>query len=83
MKAVTRERVYTNLKKEQDCSPLFSRNYFNHNIVSSSTGSIRGKTLTVVHAVIPVGMCSELLDGLATQQAGVGGLGPERESCAT
>lgn len=39
--------------------------------------------LTVVHAVIPIGMGSELLDGLATQQAGVGGLGPERESCAT
>lgn len=37
-------------------------------------------SLTFIHAVIPVRMGSELLDGLAAQQARVGGLGPERKS---
>lgn len=49
----------------------------------SSTSSLRHSRLTFVQAVIPVGMGSELLDGMAAQKAGVGGLGPERESCAT
>lgn len=38
---------------------------------------------TFVHAVVPVGVRSELLDGLAAEQAGVGGLSPERENRAT
>lgn len=49
---------------------------------SISTGSFR-RRLTFVHAVIPVRVGSEFLDGLAAEQAGVGGLSPERESCAT
>lgn len=39
-----------------------------------------GASGTFVHAVIPVWMRSELLYGLAAQQAGVSGLCPERKS---
>lgn len=38
---------------------------------------------TFIHAVVPVRMRSEFLNSLATQQAGVCGLCPERESRAT
>lgn len=46
----------------------------------SQISSLRGSRLTFIHAVISVRMGSELLDGLAAQQACVGGLGPERKS---
>lgn len=36
--------------------------------------------LTFVHAVVSVGMRSELLNGLAAEQTGVGCLSPEREN---
>ena len=38
---------------------------------------------TLVHAVVPVGVGSELLDGLTAQQARVGGLGPQGEGRTT
>ena len=37
---------------------------------------------TFVHAVVPVGVGSELLDGLTAQQTRVGGLGPQGEGRA-